>query len=216
VSATTIERASLLTGRQMVLLLVIGLHALAIGFLMSMRIPLDVKSPPGLQWIDPVVPEKPVEPPPEVLPPELVPSDALVVLPPVLPGPVIGKEVLPTAPVDTGITLPAAAEPIAGTPGTNAEIPATELQSRAVRSPDDYYPATSIQLQEEGLAVVNVCVGPTGRPEGTPTVRRSSGSRRLDAAAVKWASEALAFTPATRNGAAVSACREYRVRFTLR
>lgn len=200
----------------MVLLVVIGLHAFVIGLLMSMRIPLDVKSPPGLQWIDPVVPEKPFEPPPEVLPPELLPSDALVVLPPVVPGPVIGKEVLPTVPVDTGITLPAAAEPTAGSPAGSSEIPATELQSRAVRSPDDYYPATSIQLQEEGLAVVNVCVGPTGRIEGKPVIRDSSGSRRLDAAAVKWASEALAFTPATRNGAAVSACRDYRVRFTLR
>jgi TonB family protein len=85
-----------------------------------------------------------------------------------------------------------------------------------VRSPDDYYPATSIQLQEEGVTVVNVCVGPAGRLEGAPTVRSSSGSRRLDAAALKWAGEALVFTPATRNGAAVSACREYRVRFTLR
>ncbi|MDQ2640724.1 MAG: TonB family protein [Pseudomonadota bacterium] len=215
-SATTIERASLLTGRQMVLLLVIGLHALAIASLMAMRIPLDVKAPPGLQWIDPVVPEKLIDPPPQVVPPELVPSDAIVVSIPVLPGPVIGKEVLPSVPVETGINLPATVEPIVGTPGANAEVPATGLQSRAVRSPDDYYPATSIQLQEEGLTVVNVCVGPAGRLEGAPTVRSSSGSRRLDAAALKWAGEALVFTPATRNGAAVSACREYRVRFTLR
>jgi hypothetical protein len=37
----------------------------------------------------------------------------------------------------------------------------------------------------------------------------------LDAAAVKWASEALRFQPATRGGTAVASCKEFRVSFTL-
>lgn len=215
-SATTIERASLLTGRQMVFFGVVALHALAIASLMAMRIPMDEKASPGLQWIDPLVPEKPLDPPPPVPPPDLVSSSSVVVSLPVIAGPVIGVEVVPAVPVETGIAIPALVETPAGAHGANVAVPATGLQSRAVRSPDDFYPATSIQLQEEGLAVVNVCVGPTGRLEGAPSVKTSSGSRRLDAAAVKWAGEALVFTPATRNGAAVSACREYRVRFTLK
>jgi TonB family protein len=85
-----------------------------------------------------------------------------------------------------------------------------------IRSPDDYYPSASITMQEEGAAIVRVCVGPTGRIEGTPSVQRSSGSRRLDAAAVKWAGEGMVFRPATRNGAAVSDCKDFRVVFNLR
>src|SRR5688500_2894720 len=95
-------------------------------------------------------------------------------------------------------------------------IPSTSLEMHATRSPDDYYPAVSLQLQEEGVSVVRICVGPEGRLEGRPTVVQGSGSRRLDSAAVKWASEALTFTAATRNGAGISACRDFRVRFTLR
>lgn len=220
VSATTpdtvIERCGLLTGRQVVLLVVIGLHALAIASLMAMRIPLEAKAPPGLQWIDTVVPDKPVEPVPPMPPPDLVSSESIALPLPVLPGPVISVNEAPSVPVETGISLPVATEPVAGVPGIAPAVPATDLQSRAIRSPDDYYPAASLQLQEEGLAVVHVCVGPSGRLEGTPSVKSTSGSRRLDAAAVKWASEALAFTPATRNGSAVSACRDYRVRFRLR
>ena len=56
---------------------------------------------------------------------------------------------------------------------------------------------------------------PLGTLEGPPAIERSSGSRHLDGAALKWASEALAFTPATRNGAAVSACKGFRVSFRL-
>lgn len=212
---TAIERASLLSGRQMVLLVVIALHALAIASLMAMRIPLEEKPSPGLKWIDPVVPDKPVEPVPPMPPPDLISSESISVPLPSMPGPVIGLNEMPTVPAETGITLPVT-ESLTGVPGVTAGIPPTELLSRAIRSPDDYYPTASLQLQEEGLAEVHVCVGPTGRLEGTPTVKNTSGSRRLDAAAVKWASEALAFTPATRNGAAVSACRDYRVRFTLR
>jgi TonB family protein len=219
VSATTLrteaEKASLLTGRQLVFLLVVVLHALAIVSLMAMRIQIEDKAPPGLKWIDPVVPDQPLEPVPPMPTPDLVSAESIAVPVPAIPGPVIGLIEAPSVP-ETGITLPVVSEPVAGTPAVAPVIPATDLQSRAIRSPDDYYPSASLQLQEEGLAVVHVCVGPTGRLEGAPTVTSTSGSRRLDAAAVKWASEALAFTPATRNGAAVSACKDYRVRFKLR
>jgi hypothetical protein len=48
-----------------------------------------------------------------------------------------------------------------------------------------------------------------------PTIENSSGSARLDGAAVTWAREALRFTPATRSGSPVSACKGFRVNFTL-
>ena len=96
-------------------------------------------------------------------------------------------------------------------------VPApTELRFEAIRPTDDYYPSTSLRLQEEGIAVVRVCVGPDGKLAGTPTIESGSGSRRLDNAAVTWAREALRFTPATREGRPVSACKGFRVRFSLR
>ena len=214
--STAPEKAGLLTGRQVVFLFVIALHALAIVSLMAMRIPLQDKVPSGLKWIDPVVPEKPVDPAPPLPAPDLLSSQSIAVPLPVMPGPVIGLNEAPAVPVEIGISLPAVTEAVSGSSAAVPAIPDTGLQSRIVRSPDDYYPSASLQLQEEGLAVVHVCVGPTGQLAGAPAVKSTSGSRRLDAAAVKWASEALAFTPASRNGAAVSACKDFRVRFTLR
>jgi protein TonB len=84
-----------------------------------------------------------------------------------------------------------------------------------VRSADDYYPAASLRLQESGTAIVQVCVAPSGRLEGAPAIQQSSGSPRLDAAALKWAREALRFTPATRGGVPISACKGFRVNFKL-
>src|SRR5690606_21452469 len=214
-SAATIHKAGMLTGRQLVLVIVIGLHALVIGALMTMRIATDRL--PMTTIFRPVTPVQPVEPPP---PPPPLPVEPDIVAPrvslPSLPEPIIGEPQVMLPPVETGpITV---ADPRPATVGetTVVEVPATALQFRAIRSPDDYYPATSLRLQEQGEAIVRVCVSPAGQLEGAPSIERSSGSRYLDAAAVKRASEAVVFTPATRNGAAVSACKGFRVNFRLR
>jgi TonB family protein len=202
----------MLTGRQMVFAAVVGLHFLAIASLMTMRIDVDKKTVPGFK---PITPVAQVEPPPAPPKLEVIPATRTVLVPD-MPGPIIERSEAPSIPVEVGPALPQGNEVTEGLPRGTAVIAATGLTSRTTRSPDDYYPAVSIQLQEEGVAEVHVCVGPTGRLEGAPSVARTSGSRRLDAAAVKWAGEALTFTPATRNGAAVSACRDYRVRFSLK
>jgi protein TonB len=119
----------------------------------------------------------------------------------------ITPEPVPPLPVPDATDAPGAAALV---------IPPTELLWRANRPTDDYYPASSVSMGEEGVAVVRVCVGPTGRIEGRPTIRTTSRSRRLDEAAIRWASEALEFTPATRNGAAVPDCKDFRVLFNLR
>lgn len=208
------EKSSVLTGRQLMLLVVIGLHALAIGGLMTMRIVVDAARPPAafkaVTTIDDPTP--PPQPPPVLEPGEIVPT---WVVPSVAP-PLVPMNEITWSPPDLGpITAPGPdADPSVAT--RIPDIAPTPLQYRATRSPDDYYPATSMRLQEQGTAVVRVCVGPTGRIDGAPTIESGSGSTRLDAAAVKWASEALAFTPATRNGAAVSACKGFRVHFNLK
>jgi hypothetical protein len=65
------------------------------------------------------------------------------------------------------------------------------------------------------VAIVRVCADASGAQSAAPQVIKSSRSRLLDGAAVTWAREALQFTPATHAGAAVAACKEFRVNFTL-
>ncbi len=94
-------------------------------------------------------------------------------------------------------------------------VPDTPLRYQAVRPSDDYYPPQAIRMAAEGAAIVRTCVDAGGRLSGAPTVVRSSRVSLLDAAAVKWASEALRFQPAMRAGVAVASCKEFRVSFTL-
>jgi TonB family protein len=216
VSATTIQQASILTGRQMVFFVVVGLHALVIGVLMTMEIRFDDESSPGFKPITLVDPLQPQPPEPT---PQLDVDDQMkqtVVKLPQAFEPVIGRDDPPPLGSVPAETFRPGGEVTDGIPDIGTFIPSTALEMHATRSPDDYYPSVSLQLQEEGVSVVRICVGPEGRLEGRPTVVQGSGSRRLDSAAVKWANEALTFTAATRNGAGVSACRDFRVRFTLR
>jgi protein TonB len=215
-SASTIERATVLTGRQLVLGVVVALHVLVISALMTMQMTFgDKPAEPVLKPLTNV--ELPPPLPPEERP--LLPVDAPVIAwqPPVIPLPIIQHpEIQWTAPDIMPPVEPGTRVADEAAPGDPVGIASTELSYRATRSPDDYYPATSLRLQEQGTAVVRVCVGASGRRDGVPTIESSSGSRRLDAAAVLWAREALAFTPATRNGTAVAACKGFRVNFQLR
>lgn len=206
------QHASVLSGRQMMMLVVVGLHAVVIGVLMTMK--LEFVKPPALVFksITPVTEERK----PPIDRPELVVNDKVPVLwVPDLPPPVVRTE-----PQRAITPEPAPPMPPSDTTGASGAerfaIPPTELIWRATRPTDDFYPASSISMGEEGVSVVRVCVGPTGRIEGRPAIRTSSRSRRLDDAAVRWASEALEFTPATRNGAAVQECKDFRVLFNLR
>jgi TonB family protein len=199
-----------------VLLGVIAAHALVISALMAMRVDFDVSKPPHV--FKPITPTESEPPRPADRRPAPDPEAAPTTLRlPDFPAPQISDPIVSFPPLEPGlIEVPGPIDvPAAGT-GDAIPVPATELLYRAIRSPDEYYPSASITLQEQGITIVRVCVGPAGRLEGKPGVERSSGSTRLDAAAIRWASEALVFTPATRNGAAVPACKGFRVNFTLR
>jgi TonB family protein len=199
----------------MVLLVTIGLHALVIAVLMTMKMGITVFDPPALSAVF-LTPEKTVEqPPPELQVTEVEKQVISVDIPQPefaipLDDPPVGALELP--PADTG----PAALASEGTPsGSVATIPATALQFTVVRSTDDYYPSQSVSLGEQGAAVVRICVTPGGRLDGRPAIESSSGSSRLDAAAIAWAREGLRFTPATRDGTAVAACKGLRVNFKL-
>lgn len=216
-----VQHASVLTGRSMTMMVVIGLHALVISALIAMKFAppsIDLGPKPFTVINDP--PE--IKPPPDESVPKPRPLDRFEIVVPVLQPPdiVITEdtfvvEASPPQEMDTG---PAQVDSGPGTVTVITAPPArvfTELKYRAVMDPKVFYPPTSMTLQEQGIAVVNVCVGADGRMDGQPTLVGSSGHKRLDQAAIKWAREALRFTPATENGLGVRACKGFRVVFNL-
>lgn len=79
-----------------------------------------------------------------------------------------------------------------------------------------FYPAASRRVGEQGTVVVRACVDGSGRLSSAPLVARTSGSARLDAAALRFASAASGhFIPATLNGKPVSQCTSFAVNFVL-
>jgi TonB family protein len=206
-----VQHASVLSGRSMVMLVTIGLHLLLIAGLMSVGvIPIghDPKPKPMQVWVD--EPPKPTDtwhPKTPTTVPVNRPS-----LPPQFPDLFRTDEEHVVQD-----SKPIAIEP--GEIGTDegpVPPPPTDIVYRTMRSPDDFYPATSIRLQEQGVATVQFCVSANGALDGMPKVVSGSGSPRLDAAAIAWARGGLQFRPATRGGAPVAACRDVRVRFALR
>jgi periplasmic protein TonB len=215
---THVQQASILSGRSMTLLAVIGLHALLIAALIAVKIvPPIIQNEVRMQWVKEQPPEI-VPPPPQLKPkPAATPIVEVVVPPLVLPADDVRA---PEEAIQVAVSE-GPADQIEPGPVTESVIPAprtrefTELDYRAVKSPNDFYPLASISLQEQGIAIVRLCVDGAGRLDGAPTIQSSSGFRRLDQAAVKWAREALRFTPATENGVGVRSCKGFRVVFNL-
>jgi TonB family protein len=215
---THVQQASILSGRSMTLVAVIGLHALLITALIAVKIvPPIIEKEVRLQWVKEQPPEI-IPPPPQLKPKPAEPLIVEVVVPPL----VLPPEELQAPEETIQVTVTEGpAEQVEPGAGVESLVPApptresTDLDYRAVKSPNDFYPLASISLQEQGIAVVRLCVDGAGRLDGVPTIQTSSGFRRLDQAAVKWAREALRFTPATENGVGVRSCKGFRVVFNL-
>jgi TonB family protein len=83
--------------------------------------------------------------------------------------------------------------------------------------PDDYYPDAARRLEEQGVAILQVCVDAIGRLTSDPVGTESSGSGRLDAAAVRLAKAGSGqYRPATEDGRPVASCYPIKIRFQLR
>jgi TonB family protein len=84
-------------------------------------------------------------------------------------------------------------------------------------APDDFYPTRSIFLEEEGISTVQVCVDAKGRLSSAPTMAKSSGSARLDEAALKLARAGSGhYRASTEDGQPVNSCYPLGVRFQLK
>lgn len=81
----------------------------------------------------------------------------------------------------------------------------------------EFYPAASAAHGESGAPVINACVDAEGRLTAPPMIVRSSGSPRLDAAAIKMATAGSGhYLPDLQNGKPVPRCVEFAIRFDAR
>ncbi len=195
--------------RSTAFLAIVALHALVIyGFLDVFRPPQTHPLPPALQWtvIDEV--SRP-EPLPTPMPLPFKPSAGQPVPLPPLPLPPLGSTMSEEIPAGPGTE-------VGSTDGSPGAVSVVALSYVVTRRIEDYYPPQAIRLSEEGASTLQVCVAANGMLAGAPTLQSSSGYSLLDAAALKWAREALRFTPAQRDGQAVPACKGFRVTFRLR
>src|SRR5690348_15995796 len=139
--------------------------------------------------------------------------------PPPPPPPELRKQVVEVPPPDINIQMPEVgpqtnaitarvAEQKPAAPVAKAAVAGTAIGlGKGFPNVDDYYPDASRRLGEEGLTIVDICVGPDGKLTEPPKVKTSSGHERLDQAAIKVATVGSGrFKPATEEGKPVTKC----------
>jgi protein TonB len=209
--AAYVHDTEFFTRRTAVLAAIIALHvfilyALATGLA---RRAIEVLAPP-IQT-DIVQEEKTKAEPPPPPPPEL--RKEVVEVPP----PDINIAMPEVGPSTTAITARVAEAPKAAAPVAKAAVAGTAVGlGKGFPNVDDFYPDASRRLGEEGLTVVDICVGPDGKLTEAPKVHTSSGHERLDQAAIKVAQTGSGrFKPATEEGKPITKCTQLPIRFKL-
>ena len=144
--------------------------------------PPDVKPPP------PRVPKVAAPPPPFVPPPEVKVSAP----PPPAPIAAVTNTAPPTP------ELPRPAPPVQAPPAPVAAPPVRVAGINDLNSCKPDYPRASLLAEETGVTRVEFVVGPSGELVDAK-VKRSSGSRSLDRAAVAGLSRCK-FNPGTQDG----------------
>jgi TonB family protein len=81
-------------------------------------------------------------------------------------------------------------------------------------SSNDFYPQESRAAREQGDVDVRGCVGVDGRLAGPPTIAKTSGTPRLDEAALSWARAADGrYSPAMEDASPVVSCFVFQASF---
>ena len=205
--AVYVHDSQFMTRRGIVLVAIIGLHvfiawAIATGLA---RRALEVIAPPiQTDIVEEVKSEKEPPPPP---PPEFE-------KPPVeVPPPDVTIDMPVEAPATTAITA-VAATPHAPAPPARTSVRKHATTAKNFPNSEDYYPAASKRLNEEGAPTVRVCVGANGKVTSAPTIAQSSGSARLDEGALSLA-RAGRYVPGSEDGKPIDDCFEFRIRFQM-
>ena len=199
--------STFMTRRGTVLVAIIGLHvfifwALATGLA---RRAMEVLAPPiQTDIVEEVKTEKEPPPPPppdfEKPPVEVPPPDVTINMP-------------VEAPATTAITA-VAAQPHPPAPAVHAAPGTAPKLGPHFPNTEDFYPAASKRLSEEGSPTVKVCVGPDGKLSAVPVIAQSSGSPRLDEGGVNLA-KAGRYIAGTEEGKPVNKCFDFRIKFQM-
>ena len=184
--------------------IVVLLHAAALTALLNVQAVRSAVSQTAPVFVNLITPQQPraEQPLPPVLqkaapkraPPRLIRNDA--------PSSASPTELAAPAPVESVVAEPQVA--VVLPPPVPPAIWAPKVISNIeyVRAPRVEYPAVSRRLREEGRVVLRVLIGRSGRAEQVE-VQTTSGSERLDEAAIKAAREAL-YRPYSENGEVIS------------
>ncbi len=185
------------------------IYALVTG--LAMRV---VEFVPTILTAEVLPPQQIVKPPPPVATPQLT-QPAM----PTVPVPVI--KIAPVHRARTAITVvqgpprPAAVAPLAPPQPPKPVIAPTTASAIGATHTIPPYPELSRRLGEQGQVLLRIDVEANGAV-GTVTVNRSSGSPRLDEAAVNWVRDHWRYRPATRAGQPVASTVEAAIVFDLR
>lgn len=209
--AAYVHDSQFMTRRGAVLAAIIALHvfiawALATGLA---RRAIQVLAPPIQTTIVQEVKPKDLPPPP---PPPKFERPPVEVPPP---------EVNINVPVESNTTA------ISNVTTRHVEAPPPRAPAKIVRggpdikhfpNSDEYYPPASRRLEEQGTAVVKVCVDAAGKLTGDPAIEKSSGSSRLDEGAIRLAkSPGAHYVPNSEDGKAMpSSCFAFGIKFQMR
>ena len=203
------EDFSFLSRRSITLMLVVALHGAVFYGLMAgldFNITKLISSPLQNQILS--------EPHPKTLPPPLPPPTLThgiidAVIPEFSPphDPTEKVNVL-TQPAGKPPQVPPPAHVVSRVPGgPGGGFPNT----------DDFYPSAAKRMEEQGVAMIGVCVDANGRLTSDPTTVQSSGSARLDEGALNLAKAGSGhYRASTEDGRPVNSCYAFRVRFQLR
>lgn len=147
--------------------------------------------------------------------------------PPPPPPPKMERPPVEIPPPDVVINIPVESQSTAITNTTTKHVEApppapprpvvrtaAELDIKHSPPTADYYPPTSVRMNETGTAVIRLCAAANGTVDGVPTVVKSSGSSRLDEAAVRWGQH-VRMKPATVDGKPAGGCVPLGVKFVL-
>jgi protein TonB len=191
------------TGTRSVSLLVVGLiHVgLAFALIAGLKSGLIDKLPEELK-AEVVQPKDVVKPPP---PP---PPDLAKPPPPFVPPPEIN--IATEAPTTNAITAVQAVQPTPPQPAQPVITP-SKIVGRT-HNCDSYYPPLSQKLNESGTVMIHYDVGVDGTISNV-SVLKSSGSDRLDRAAVACVSTKWRNTPAMQGDTPVASSHEANVQF---
>jgi protein TonB len=121
---------------------------------------------------------------------------------------------IPVEQTSTAITNVTTQHVAAPPPAPPRPVARTGAVALTKLDPANFYPPTSIRMNETGSTLIKYCWGTDGKLTGTPTVEKSSGSSRLDEAAVRLGTQER-MKPGTVDGQPVAACASLSVKFQL-